>query len=311
MSPRVKSFIWLLLQGKIKTYDFLYRLNLGPLDNCVFCGLVPETSDHLFRTCRKSLEIWRLVEHLTNRSLDISDHFELGIWLDFSLSSHSWTTASLIAATLWYIWKARCDSIFRNIILDPSQVARTAAAHSQDFKLNRADYNLIKYLVHNGPRPGHLGVFSASAWNVATGKCGGGFILVDSDYKIVCAGFGPARLDSKVAMEAMALMAALRLINEDGGRCSHIFTSSMELWTALFSNEEVNLWRHSNCLDELCHLLGWLNWPRMELIHHAWNKAAAALAGKGINAVGLSLFHQGMEKPHWLMKILEGLGFHA
>lgn len=36
----------------MKTYDYLYQLNLGPLDPCVLCGLVTKTTD-LFRQCSK------------------------------------------------------------------------------------------------------------------------------------------------------------------------------------------------------------------------------------------------------------------
>lgn len=82
--------------------------------------------------------------------------------------------------------------------------------------------------------------FSASAWNATTGKCIGGFILVNSEYKIVCAGFSSARLESKVDMETMVLLATLRLVDDEGGRCSNIYTNSMEHWSALYSNKEAN-----------------------------------------------------------------------
>lgn len=66
VAPRTKSFIQLLIQGKIKTYDYLYHLNLGPADFCVFCGLVLETTNHLFRQCSISTRIWKMVEVLVD-----------------------------------------------------------------------------------------------------------------------------------------------------------------------------------------------------------------------------------------------------
>lgn len=53
VAPKVKSFTWLLIHDKIKTYDYLYHLNLGPLDPCVLCGLASKTADHLFNQCSK------------------------------------------------------------------------------------------------------------------------------------------------------------------------------------------------------------------------------------------------------------------
>lgn len=43
-SPRVKTFIWLLCHNRIKTNAFLHAINLGPIKNCVFCGLQEETA---------------------------------------------------------------------------------------------------------------------------------------------------------------------------------------------------------------------------------------------------------------------------
>lgn len=50
-SPRVKTFTWLLCHSKIKTYDLLHALNVGPLQNCVLCDLHIESVEHLFNHC--------------------------------------------------------------------------------------------------------------------------------------------------------------------------------------------------------------------------------------------------------------------
>lgn len=84
VAPRGKTFIWLLLHVKVQIYDFLYNLHMDPPDHCVFCGLVLETVDHLFRDCPKSRIIWNWVEFMTSFKINLYDHITSGEWLDIS-----------------------------------------------------------------------------------------------------------------------------------------------------------------------------------------------------------------------------------
>lgn len=100
VAPKAKNFIWLLMHDKIKTFEYLYRLNLGPPDPCIFYGLSLENIDHLFRTCRVSIGIWRLVDSLAETRNSPFALFEGGEWLDFQTIGNSKHVASIIAATL-------------------------------------------------------------------------------------------------------------------------------------------------------------------------------------------------------------------
>lgn len=46
VAPRVKHFMWLMLHKAVKTMDYLFRLNLGSQDMCIFFKLMPETAEH-------------------------------------------------------------------------------------------------------------------------------------------------------------------------------------------------------------------------------------------------------------------------
>lgn len=59
VTPRVKHFIWMVFQGKLPTTDYLYKLNLGPDNPCILCGLTKESIDHLFNQCPKTQLVWR------------------------------------------------------------------------------------------------------------------------------------------------------------------------------------------------------------------------------------------------------------
>lgn len=68
-------FIWLMLKGKTKTYDYLFSLNLGPQTSCVFCGLKWKIAEHLFNTCPKSQLIWNQVCQIVRKSLSFPHGF--------------------------------------------------------------------------------------------------------------------------------------------------------------------------------------------------------------------------------------------
>lgn len=83
VAPRTKSFLWIMIQGKLKTYGFLYRMNLGPPDPFVLYGLDLETSDHLFRLCSISHSVWSLVNEIAGNRIQFEDYFTKGDWLEF------------------------------------------------------------------------------------------------------------------------------------------------------------------------------------------------------------------------------------
>lgn len=79
----------------------------------MFCGLTLENTDHLLRACRVDIEVWRLVESIADTKINLLAMFAGGEWLDFNINGNSKYVASIIAATLWQIWKSRCKKIFR------------------------------------------------------------------------------------------------------------------------------------------------------------------------------------------------------
>lgn len=176
---------------------------------------------------------------------------------------------------MWYIWKVQCDVIFRKVAPDFCQI------------------------------------FLAVAWNVVTGKCGIGFTIIDSNAKVFCAGYCPINMEARIKLEAKALIVALKIVKEMGERCSNIYISSRDLREVLHRSDISYHWRHSNCIYENRQLIILLNKPHIDLIHQSWNKIIAALVGQEIKTIRLSLFHQGMEKPKWLMKMIDKVGFHS
>ena len=57
---KAELLLWLVLQGKVDTQDRLRRFNILKTDdcNCVLCGAVDESVQHLFFTCSFAWKVW-------------------------------------------------------------------------------------------------------------------------------------------------------------------------------------------------------------------------------------------------------------
>lgn len=71
-----------------------------------------------------------------------------------------------------------------------------------------------------------------------------------------------------------------------------------------------NTWISIGAVDNLHQLMFQLNYYRLDYIPRSWNHIAIALAAHGTGHIPLSLFHRGMKKPSWLMKLIQDVGFN-
>ena len=102
---------------------------------CTFCGLEYETTEHLFNHYFKSQTVWTSVSNLIAKTISFSNGFLSGMWLDAKHSSNSAFINSVIAATAWFIWKARCNSIFQNEPPGFNSITCKALAHANEYFL--------------------------------------------------------------------------------------------------------------------------------------------------------------------------------
>lgn len=153
--------------------------------------------------------------------------------------------------------------------------------------------------------------FSLQQHGTIKSKAGGGFIIVDSNTNIECAGFLPIDINWRVKMEIATIIEAMKVISDWNGRCSKIYISSNDCWEFVSSRQSgiisLESFKHHKWYQIQSFLM---NNPQINLIQHTSNKVAAALAGHGIKARHISLFHKGLDMPRWLMKMFANTGLH-
>lgn len=133
VASRAKHFICLLFWGKRKMYNFVYSLNLGSQTPCIFLFLEYEIVEHLIYSYFKSQIVWSLVNDLVSKNISFPNGFLCGMWIDSNQSGNSVFVNFVIAATSLFIWKGRCNYIFKNEPLDLNYISRRDFPHAKEY----------------------------------------------------------------------------------------------------------------------------------------------------------------------------------
>lgn len=147
-APRVKHFLWLMFHNAVKTQESLYKLNLGPQALCCLCNLQAESVEHLFHTCVRAQEIWNLISLALRKPILFPNGISSGNWLHQDFSGNDSFSQSVIAAAIWFLWKARCKMIFSNIQLNVESVTAQAYGHAREY-LNSSYVYIGKNFISN------------------------------------------------------------------------------------------------------------------------------------------------------------------
>ncbi|KAL5733002.1 hypothetical protein ACOSQ2_032694 [Xanthoceras sorbifolium] len=115
LPPKVLTFLWSLLHGKILTNDHRRARCLTTDSSCPRCFSGLESIDHLLRGCRSSVDIWNQVCAGFSSSTTFSDSFISWIYANLKntaiiVGDAPWYM--VFALTVWYIWKWRCCKVF-------------------------------------------------------------------------------------------------------------------------------------------------------------------------------------------------------
>lgn len=77
-APRIRTFTWRMVHGRIPTFEYLYALTIGPQLMCLICELEKEMVVHILWKCRLSVHCWILVENYSGITLLNSNCLEDG-----------------------------------------------------------------------------------------------------------------------------------------------------------------------------------------------------------------------------------------
>ncbi|XP_026428702.1 uncharacterized protein LOC113324615 [Papaver somniferum] len=114
-TPAIQLFIWKCAHGIIPTNAESAGIlnNIDPIRN--FCKSAAEDITHVLLACPAASDVWRKFFGENHQLFTAyrSFHAWLNSWFIPDNPIASWNTT--FATICWFIWKARCDQVFRNI----------------------------------------------------------------------------------------------------------------------------------------------------------------------------------------------------
>ncbi|XP_026400599.1 uncharacterized protein LOC113296511 [Papaver somniferum] len=131
-SPRANLFAFKCVQNMLATNDKLSQYTDIP-NRCAFCSQHGETMEHICFTCPFARSVWfasasspfppnTYPSSVVNWILQL--HINPAGWNNYQ---GQWMAKCII--TIWYIWLARCDKVFRGIDTNPgTEIKWTAQA---------------------------------------------------------------------------------------------------------------------------------------------------------------------------------------
>lgn len=243
------------------------------------------------------MEPWRLPQ---------AQDLNSGSWLvkNFHGKAVDLRAKALIASVAWIIWKSRCNSIFRNITINFSSIVPNA--------WNLCN-NLSTSIIRELPRTFHLNksiaIFTDASWCLESQAAGLGFIIISNLNCILLAGANVVVASSPIMAEFTAINLALQLCITNGWLPSSLYCDCAGVAQLLKNFNICTAWHIKEEYLMLKKNLGSFPHLFIETIPREENEIADALANFGRTSTHLSLFFQGLDRPHWLEDLCVGRHF--
>ncbi|CAA7035950.1 unnamed protein product [Microthlaspi erraticum] len=246
ISPKMKVFLWKIVQEVLPVGDNL--LNCGILDNacCVHCGDL-ETTEHLFFHCGFAKEVWNQAPFTKPINPLQIDNFTTTLtdsktWI--CLPPTGITAGPLFSWICWAIWKARNHLLFEQRKFSSAETMSKAVSEARDWQQAQRKTHLLKPRSKtpspNQTNPNTITCFTDGAWSKEHEIGGLGWIFIDADGTTRNHGHAAERfVSSPIMTEALAIRSALNQALESEITHIHIKTDAQEFVRAINMQEQI------------------------------------------------------------------------
>ncbi|KAJ8760729.1 hypothetical protein K2173_017824 [Erythroxylum novogranatense] len=129
------SFLWLARRNRLHTQHLRLMRGISNTIVCQTCHIADETSIHILRDCPMVKALWlQLIPHPTWQAWST---MELLDWIDLNMGCKRWFLDKypwfiVFAATMWFLWKWRCQILFDADFVNPCFPLNTIFAEVED-----------------------------------------------------------------------------------------------------------------------------------------------------------------------------------
>lgn len=144
--PKLRNFLWSALHDACTTKLHLYRRRCAISPLCPICAKRDETMEHILLLCPWASRVWKK-GHL-HLQIDRCSIITLGDWLCSVVNQNLGCkvdlnrTLSYLVFLCWFIWMARCDTIFNEVHPSPLRTIRAMVIAMESFKLASSSMRL-------------------------------------------------------------------------------------------------------------------------------------------------------------------------
>lgn len=235
--------MWLLLRNKLKTSCFLHSI-IWFLKKIVLCVMLAgKHINHIYNLCTQTKIVCDIIKERTHSQNDYFDNISTGFWLQNTSYAKHHCIASLITAASWFIWKSRCNIIFKGYLRDPHQIALQAFDHVHEFNKSACYQREIFLLNHFNTNSADFYLFTDGSWVHSNHFIGVGFVIINSNQKILVAGCIIIEVRSALEAEVGAVEIALKVAETWGFRICSIFADCRYLQQVFDHNNNDISWR--------------------------------------------------------------------
>lgn len=117
---------------------------------------------------------------------------------------------SLIVVTTYFLWKARCDAIFRNISRNFEIIAHRVLSYTQNIKCAKIKLSGSKLILNNFTNDDGFFLFSSSNWNDCDQVSSSGFFISSSNYFVSLVDCASNSANNQIVADIQALLMALK-----------------------------------------------------------------------------------------------------
>ncbi|KAM1383307.1 hypothetical protein PS2_035388 [Malus domestica] len=276
---KIKHFMWKSLHGVIPTMSELFKKRSMPYPNCPICHNSEESVEHLLLLCPWVEPVW--FGGVLNLRIARA---EVPNWVEWFISTSTvlggtnddrLSLLSFVAFSCWHIWKARCNFVYNNCQINPTQmrwaISNSACAFSDAVGRN-PDPSVRRTVASPVARWATLPLQYTkinvdASWSASTRAGFVGIVLRDAEGSFVATTRHAIMAPSVNAAEAMAIMrgsweAFPSLVKAK--RLGESFQDCRWSWTPRSANTTADSLASNRCV-EMCDV-SWVNRPPSSLI---------------------------------------------
>ncbi|KAM1209964.1 hypothetical protein ACFX2J_015428 [Malus domestica] len=252
--PKIRNFIWRAINEMLSTMRglFLRRSTSSPV--CPICKSQEESVVHMLLLCPWVSPVWfggQLgLRFFRNGPSSFLGWFQ-GLFIGGPYKKDRSKILSVIAFSCWHIWKARCNFVFNDVAVVPSQVMHAISfsvasfweARTQCFQRvtsNIADLGLVPRWCP--PPNSFIKINVDASWSPVDGKACLAAVLRDHLGQFVAAHKIAVVVQSAVFAEALALLRGCELAAKLGFRRVIAESDSLEIVSSLRGDISKGRW---------------------------------------------------------------------